>query len=326
MKILFIHHYERNNLNKFRGSIPIISQLIERKNEVKHIAKNEWFHFFKTYNNFKPDVIVTCGPVAGIITLLYRCKLIGSTIIFHWGDNYSEIMGQKWGKRLISFLEKSAVKYSDAVISISKYRFEKAKKEFDKTPLKNLFYIPLGYNKLFLKKSKKLLLPGKNKIKVVYSGEISKSKKFDEINKFFSKLSNIDFIFLGPNENIVLQKNKNVFYLGFKPPEEVYSYLKSADFLLITEDNDSSLKLFEYQVFGKPILAPYGRISKYLKLENNLYYHNFLDIPSLIKTTKIFKPMAIFTWEEISDKYFKIIKNIHSKKEKFVKKEGYVGV
>ncbi|MBU0760103.1 MAG: hypothetical protein KJ858_00260, partial [Nanoarchaeota archaeon] len=113
---------------------------------------------------------------------------------------------------------------------------------------------------------------------------------------------------VGGVENGEKTKNtQNSFYLGWKEPNEVYGHLLSADFLLLTEDNDSSSKLFEYQVLGKPVLAPRGKISKYLDFKNNLYYDGFLDISKLIKTKKKFKPQKIKAWDELSKKYLKII-------------------
>jgi len=308
MKILFVHHYLREKLHDFRGSIPILAQLFEKKgHNIKHIAKKEWSNFFNVYREFKPDMIITCGPIGGIIAIFKRVGLIKCKVVFHWGDNYAEIMGQKWGKNVISFLENSAVKYSDIVITISKYRLERGIKKFDKVDKKNIFYLSLGYNPKFLASAKKIKLPGKNKTKIVYAGEIAHTKNFDKIDELFNKLNNIDFIIIGSKECADEKTHPNVFYLGFKPPKEVYSYLKSSDFLLVTENNDSSLKLFEYQVFGKPIFVPRGRISKYLSLKNNIYYNDFSEIPALIKHPKKFKPQKIKTWGQISNDYLQII-------------------
>src|SRR3989338_2390216 len=155
MKILFVTHYLRENLGKFRGSIPIISQLLEKNgNEIIHIANKEWLSFFKIYLAFKPDVIITCGTIGGIIGILNKFGLIKAKLVHHWGDNYIETMGEKWGSNLIGFLEKSAVKNSDTVITIAKSRVEKGGK-WGKICGKNLFYLPLGYNPDFMKKLKK---------------------------------------------------------------------------------------------------------------------------------------------------------------------------
>ena len=59
------------------------------------------------------------------------------------------------------------------------------------------------------------------------------------------KILNVDFIIIGLDANQKYPESKgNIFYLGWKEPEDIYSYLVSADFLLVTEDNDSSLKAF----------------------------------------------------------------------------------
>jgi len=309
MRILFIHHSLKKNINKFRGSINIYSQLFKKNgHKVEIIPREGWSAFFKKYNSFKPNIIITCGPIAGFIALFNKLGLIKSKLIFHWGDNYEETANERWKRYFLRFLEELAVKYSDIIISISRYRLERGINEFNKKENKNIFYLPMGYNPNFLKKAKRIKLPGKNKIKVVYSGELSRVKKYPELKKAIEKLKKIDFVLVGGVENGEKTKNtQNSFYLGWKEPNEVYGHLLSADFLLLTEDNDSSSKLFEYQVLGKPVLAPRGKISKYLDFKNNLYYDGFLDISKLIKTKKKFKPQKIKAWDELSKKYLKII-------------------
>jgi glycosyltransferase involved in cell wall biosynthesis len=313
MKILFIHHYKRENLGDYRGSIPILSQELEKKgHEVRHIAKKEWFGFHQIHKEFKPDIIVCCGQISGVFALLKRFWLIRTPIIFHWGDNYEEMQTKRWKKFVVGFLEKFAARHSDAVISISKYRYNKAITNYQRIENQDVFYIPLGYNPEFLKNAKKIPLPGTNKFKVIYAGEISNLKNFDRLKEIFGEPISVDFIILGPKE-IDLPTTDNVFYLGFKKPEEIYSYYKSGDFILVTEDNDSSLKLFEAQVFGKPVLCPTGRIATGLNFHNNVYYTNFEDIEKLIqhigKNNRAFTKTKIKSWSEIATEYEKILKD-----------------
>jgi len=309
MKILFISHTLKKDINLYKGSHLIASHNFkEMGNKVKHVCREEWFSFFKIYNKFRPDIIISVGVTAGFIVWLKKLKLINCKTIFHWGDNYVEIMGEKWGKKIVRFLENSAVRYSDLVITISKYRLEKGIKEFKKIEGENIFYLPQGYNPSFLN-NPKIKLPGHNKIKIVYAGELFKEKRFGNFLEKFKKLRNVDLILLGAIRFKELPKDeKNIFYLGWISQEKVYSYLKSADFLLVTEDNDSSLKLFEYQVLGKPVLVPKGRISKYLNFKNNLYYTDFSDINKLIKNKYQLKKQKVNSWEEIGKKYLEIIK------------------
>ncbi len=310
MKILFISHSPKEAIWKYVNSHIIHSINFKRMGyTVSHIPREDWSKISLMCRNFKPDVIISLGVIAGIVAWLRKLHLIKvPQLIYYWADNYEEIMNDKYSKWLIRFLEKSAVKYSDKVISISKYRVERGIKEFGKIKGENIFYLEQGYNKRFLNNAKSKSLPGTNKIKVVYCGGLTKSKGFPQIEDLMNKIFNIDFIIIGNDANKKYPKSKgNVFYLGWKKPEDIYSYLISADFLLVTENNDSSLKLFEYQVLGKPVLTPRGRISKYLNLSNCLFYNNFLEIKKLVKTSRKFQPQRIKTWEELSKEMLEII-------------------
>ena len=306
MRILFISHSPKEEISwKY-----INSHMIHSKNfkaaghEVDYIPKEDWKKITFMIRNYKPDVVITLGVIAGAVAWLRKLHMIKiPKLIYYWADNYEEVMSDEHSKWLIKFLEKSAVKHSDKVISISKYRVERGIKEFGKIAGENIFYLEQGYNKEFLANTKSKTLPGVNKIKIVYSGGLTKSKGFPQ------KISKVDFIIIGDDENSKYPKyKKNIFHLGWKEREDIYSYLISADFLLITEDNDSSLKLFEYQVLGKPILTPRGRISKYLNLKNCLFYNDFSEIGELVKTTRKFQPQRIKTWEELSNEILEIIK------------------
>jgi len=312
MRILFISHSPKEEISwKYTNSHMIHSKNFKALgHDVAYVPKEDWAKITFIIKNYQPDVVITLGVIAGTVAWLRKLHLIKiPKLVYYWADNYEEIMGESHGKRLVRFLERSAVKYSDKVISISKYRVERGIKEFKKTEGKDIFYLEQGYNKEFLTNAKPKLLPGENKIKVVYCGGLTKSKGFPQIENDIKDISNIDFIIIGDDVNRKHPENKkNIFYLGWKDREDVYSYLISADFLLVTEDNDSSLKLFEYQVLGKPVLTPRGKISKYLNLNNCLFYNNFSEIKDLIKTDQKFTPQKIKTWEELSNEMLEIIK------------------
>ncbi len=310
MRILFVSHTPKKDIKLYKGSHLIASHNFKKMgHKVEHVCREDWTKFFKIYNKFKPEVIIFVGVTAGAIALLKKFRLINCKTVFHWGDNYVEIMGKKYGENIIGFLENCAVKYSDIVLTMSKYRLERGIKEFNKVQDKNIFYLPQGYNPLFFRNSKKIKLPGKNNIKIVYAGELCKGKGFGNFLDKFEKLDNVDLILLGSELFKELPKDKeNIFYIGWVTPNKVYSYLKSADFLLVTEDNDSSLKLFEYQLLGKPVLVPKGRISKYLDLKNNVYYNSFQDIKKIMYREYNFEKQKIDSWEDIGKKYMKIIR------------------
>ena len=311
MKILFISHSPRVEISwKYTNSHMIHSKNFKAKgHDVVYVPKEDWVKITFMIRNYRPDVVITLGAIGGIVAWLKRLHLVKiPKLIYYWADNYEEIMGEAHGKRLIRFLEKSAVKHSDKVISISKYRVERGIKEFKKTKGEDIFYLEQGYNKEFLANAKQIQLFGKNKTKVVYCGGLTKSKGFPHIEDTLKEIKNVDFIIIGDDvDRKHPEDKKNIFHLGWKDRKDIYSYLISADFLLVTEDNDSSLKLFEYQVLGKPVLTPRGKISKYLNLKNCLFYNDFSEIKELIKTNKKFQPQKIKTWEELSNEMLEMI-------------------
>ena len=171
MKILFISHSPRGEISwKYTNSHMIHSKNFkESGHDVAYVPREDWAKITFIVRNYKPDVVITLGAIGGTVAWLKRLHLIKiPKLIYYWADNYEEIMGEAHGKRLVRFLEKSAVKHSDKVISISKYRVERGVREFKKTNGKDIFYLEQGYNKEFLANAKQKQLPGKNKIKVVY--------------------------------------------------------------------------------------------------------------------------------------------------------------
>ena len=120
-------------------------------------------------------------------------------------------------------------------------------------------------------------LVGNNKIKALYVGNLAMNH-FDWHVVFQAVLQcpDVDFIFIGPGANeIDMQKNvtaaykanvlseKNCYFLGKKPSEEVLSYMKKADLLWISYqekhhiDQTNSHKIMEYLYSGRPVVATY---------------------------------------------------------------------
>lgn len=316
MKIQIIAHTIPENLNKLMGRWSIIPYYLKKGgNEIDYVLRNEWFSFLFRYKTFKPDIVISAGPIGAMVAFLRRIKIIKKPVVHDWNDDYAELMGNKWGYNLIRGLEIYTIKNSDYIISPAFSRIEQAKKVCNKKK-DEVFYIPHGVKRHFLMKCKKRNLPGKNKIKVVYVGSINKQKRADKIIDAL-KNSDIDLILIGnPELPKEYTKEKNIYFIGEKKSGELPGFLASANCLIVSENNDSALKLMEYLAIGRPILAPKGKISYLTKKYNSIYlYGSFKDLPFLIKKVYNLKTKRnkMLLWEEIGERYNDLLKKLAEK-------------
>jgi len=307
MNILIISHTRKNTNTLRAGRWRLLpDEFSKRGHKVTHIFREDWFSIFSIIRKIDPALIIATGPVAGIIALLRKVHLIRIPLIFDWNDNYHEIMGAKWGF-IIKILENTAARWSDFVVSCSLYRMDKSKTHFSRVELKNLFYIPNGIRDDHLNSQNLSELPGKLKLKVVYIGRLSSVKRIPQLLNSWSSV-NADLILVGPGD--VPNHGENVHVLGRVDPSKVPSFLFASDALLITEDNDSSLKIQEYLSIGKPILAPKGRISKAFNQSNFLFYNSFDEIKSLIQNLPKVKSLAVPSWTDLARQYEEVLNKI----------------
>lgn len=150
---------------------------------------------------------------------------------------------------------------------------------------------------------------------MVYTGEISKLKRVGLLVEAI-KGKRIDLIVIG-NRGKKEKKidSENVHFVGWIDPKELPAYLQSADFLIVTEDNDSALKLMEYLASRRNTLAPEGRISCLKKIYPQIrYYKSFEEIPKKISTyfrdKKNTQENLPFLWEDITKRYVALLKEI----------------
>ena len=122
-----------------------------------------------------------------------------------------------------------------------------------------------------------LILPGKNKKKALYIGNLAmKYLDWKIVYQAISLNSSVDFIFVGPQrKNIDLNINPfhnykklilnlpNAYFLPKVSSDEIPNYLMSSDALILSyqqarhKDQANSHKVLEYLASGKPIVATY---------------------------------------------------------------------
>ena len=143
-------------------------------------------------------------------------------------------------------------------------------------PPEKIIKLHLSFNQSFLVRQpekarewrEKLLASGRNSL-VVYSGGLYKFKGVDLLLEVAQKLSHIQFVFAGGNEEklaayrqIVKEKQiSNATFLGYLPHVQLPSLLQAADILAHPHCSGeaatftSPLKFFEYLASGTPIVA-----------------------------------------------------------------------
>jgi hypothetical protein len=307
MKILIITHCVKADISKEKTSGYIIQNYLrELGNEVIQIYKEDWSSILKINKQFSPDIIMTIGPIGALICFLKKVKVIKAPVVFNWNDYYVEIMGEKYGKKLIGFLENYAVKNSEGVLSSSKRRYEMAR-EFGK----NAAYIKHGIDKKLIDiKFKKIKMKGIYDTNIVYAGAQTKFKRVDELVKSMKNIKANLYLLGDINKDIQKEAPANVYFLGHKDQKSCFWYIMNSDFAIVTSDDDSATKMIEYLAFAKRILAPNGRMSSAFGGLGVHFYNNFKHINDLIKNKKMTCKRQVRIWDDVAKEYIKYFKEI----------------
>lgn len=280
----------------------------ELGHEVDHILKQDWKYSYLRYLKFKPDVLITGGPIALMPTILKKVGLIRIPLVYDWTDDNVDINGKEHGITKMAFNEYFSVENADLITTPS--IFEKERCELWDKPV---FYIPHGVNPDFDTKEPAHL---EGRIKIIYSGEQSKRKRVDKLINAVKDIDCILYLFGKINEEFRKTASNNVHFMGQVKYSELPSYLKAADILVLTADDDCTLKMFEYIKTGKAILGIRGRVNYVLTHRENAYLTDDLakglrelieDEDLRIQLGNNAKKMKIYTWKEIAKKYLDVL-------------------
>jgi len=323
MKILFMSHQTETNDYKVGTGHKLNIIFKARGHDVRFMLKKKWhvafwwpyycFAFIIEYIKFRPDVILTYQQISMLPAFLKKIGFVKrAKVIHYWWDYYTEVVGRKWNPAISSYLEYYAVKNSDSIITNSRYLESIA----NNIGIKVLGFIPPGVESFFGKDKWKDLCPGDNAIKIIYSGEQSEYKGVDKLIRAVEDLK-CDLILIGKaNEEMQNIAGNNVYFLGEMHQIELCSYLARADIAVITSDQDSCLKMWEYIKMNKCILARKGRIGYILThgqdawlvddfREGIIYLMKNPNIRQVLeKGTEKFK---VDNWDENADKHLELI-------------------
>ncbi len=287
----------------------------ESGHKVDHVLKHDWKYFYIRYLKFKPDVLISVGPIAFMPSLLKKMWLIGAPHVHDWTDDNVDINGKEHGITKMALFEYFTVENADYITTPSIFKKERCEL-WDKP----VVYIPHGINPDFEEKERAEL---DGKIKILYGGEQSKRKRVD---KLIDAVKNIDcelYLFGNTNEKFKKNASPNVHFMGQVKYTEMPSYIKGADIVVLTADDDCTLKMFEYIKAGKTILGLRGRVNYVLTHRENAYLTDDLakGLKELIEHEELrnqlsenVKKIKINTWRDVATDYIKFLEGVISTK------------
>lgn len=321
MKIQFMSQIPGNYKEKQKAHLHFLPFYLEKfGNKIDVIDRKSWPRFYFRYLAFNPDILVVSGLIGFIPMLFKKVGLIRKPVVYYWGDYFHEVMGKKWGIDRCAYLEFFCAKNATFVSTPSRF----LENLCDTAGIKNYKYIPHGitddFEKIPASSLPELSSEQKKLVKFIYIGDIDVYKKADRIiNAVKNQRCILYLIGKVSEKNIIRSLPKNIIYLEEMPHDKVIGYLKACDIAVVTSDQDSALKMFEYIALKKPILGFRGRMSYILSnRENAILVSDFspavrelIQDPKLRETLKKnISQIKVRSWQSIAGEYERIFQSL----------------
>jgi hypothetical protein len=299
MKLLFITHGLPSHWKNEFGWTYRMNLLKGLGAQVECVDKPKWKRMLSMYRKFNPDVVICVGPIAVIPILFRKLGIIKKPVVFDWNEEYPEIMP---GYPSIGLMQRFCVQYSDYITTPSKSRAFRALMSRPYCPQKIYQWQQTTgtYNDKVME-----LPPG---TKAVYVGEQSDTKRTRELIKVSTILPEITFYLVGePNPEYQQIAGSNVIFTGKVSHEKTYEYINAADFCVVTQDNDSAIKLYEYWRAKKPVIGVVGPnlnfYTKNIYLLGSMSYLKYFE-PEWLQQIA---PYELESDEEVMKKYLRFL-------------------
>lgn len=273
--------YRRKPYVQSNGDYKHISFIDLPSTKVKGLEP--FFHSFISSINAllkKPDVVHYHNIGPALFSPIVKLRKIPVVLTFH-SPNYEHDKWNRFGKAVLKFSEKVALKTADKIIFVNKFQMEKYGEEIKRKSV----YIPNGINDMpvshnidYLKKI------GVEKGKYVLSvGRITKEKGFDVLIKAFKlaqkngfKLviaGGVEFENSYMKELKALSKDEDVIFTGYTFGDNLYQlYTHASLYVLASRNEGFPLVLLEAMKYGLDVLISDIPATHLVALESDDYF------------------------------------------------------
>jgi glycosyltransferase involved in cell wall biosynthesis len=302
----------------------------------------KYFEFvYKVVKQYKNSNIIHCNdldtlPVGVIIKKFFNKN---AKIVYDAHEYETEIDGLKGiQKKMLKFLEKSLIKYTDKVITVSDaianeykrlYNIEKPVLVLNTPPYKEIEKKDLFREELGIRKDKTIFL---------YQGGLSSGRGIEILLETFKTIENknavIVFMGYGELEELIKEYSKKYESICFHPavsPDILLDYTSSADFGILFYENSclnhyycSPNKMFEYLMAEIPVIVSNLYEMKRLVETNSIgvvakenspdglkeVIKNALKLDKEVLKNNIKKVKIIYNWQEQEKVLLRIYKDL----------------
>ena len=277
-------------------------------------------HLARVMDEFRPDIVYTYGSFTALNPLLARrlfCRHRAFRVVHGWDDCYGDLWRDAYGwlpGRFMDLLERQIITRSDAVVTLSRYQQQVARKWGVEC-----HYIPNGADvPQFDPSACSIRLEGR--LKLVYTGDAARWKRTWEVCEAMRHLPGDIRLYLTGGHYAYLDPyaSGNCTFLGYLSKNDQMSVMAQADVLVVTADQDCNAKLQEYLRFNKAILGYDGRANLFFANGRNaLLTRDYVSAIRRLADDPSFRQqladharseLPVHTWAEIAgqfDEYFR---------------------